>query len=393
VIANQACIQGAGWHSHIQRSGWDEIYELVRGLQQQGFVAGVDIYPYVSGLPNAASVTPEYFEMIGQNIEESLMDPETGEYLNAEQLLELHKTQPEKIVVAFMGKADEEGWVKMEDISYGCDAVPVMDKDWNPLPLDFPTEKYSSHPRIVGTFSKMFRLAREYDVPLMNIVNNASFIPAKYLSTLGLPGMLERGRMQEGMVADITIFNPETIRENATFKIGERALQPTGIPHVIVNGQFVIREGKVDFDIRPGQPIRYPVMTGPEDSATSDSDEAAIKEVIVSAYVDGIQIDPNVKLVKKGFHPDFNMYVKQDGKLVKVSRDELVATVAKMEKAKEKAKKEVTYTFEAVDVVGKTGNAKLIVYKDGKLTFSDYFLLYHFDDGWKIVAKHYEEHK
>lgn len=119
------------------------------------------------------------------------------------------------------------------------------------------------------------------------------------------------------------------------------------------------------------------------------TDENLIKEVIVSAYMDGIQIDPNVKLVKKGFHPDFNMYVKQDGKLVKVSRDDLVATVAKKEKAKEK----VTYALEVVDVVGKTGNAKLIVYKDGKLTFSDYFLLYHFDDGWKIVAKHYEEHK
>jgi len=70
--------------------------------------------------------------------------------------------------------------------------------------------------------------------------------------------------MQEGMVADITIFNPETVRENSTYKLGERALQPTGIPHVIVNGQFVLRDGKVDLDSRPGQPIRYPVTTGPE---------------------------------------------------------------------------------------------------------------------------------
>ena len=264
VIANQAAIQGAGWHSHIQRSGWDEIYELVRGLQKQGFVTAADIYPYVGGLPNAASVSPEYFELIGQKIEESLMNPDTGKFMTAEDLLEMQKTEPGKIVIAFMGKLADEGWVKMEDIAYGADSVPIMDEEWNELPIDFPRAEYPGHPRIVGTRSKMFRLAREHKVPLMNIVNNASFVPAKYLSMLDLPGMKERGRMQEGMVADITIFNPETVRENSTYKLGERALQPTGIPHVIVNGQFVLRDGKVDLDSRPGQPIRYPVTTGPE---------------------------------------------------------------------------------------------------------------------------------
>ena len=259
TIANQAAIQGAGWHSHIQRSGWDEIYELLQGLQKQGMVAVADIYPYVSGLPNAAAVPLEFFDMIGQEVEESLMDPVTGEYLNLEQLKDLHENNPQKIVVVFMGEAAEEGWAKMEDISYAADSVPVMDEEFNTLPLDHPKDEYVGHPRIIGTRSKMFRLAREHDVPLMNTVNNASYVPAKYLSMLGLPGMQERGRMQEGMVADITIFNPDTIRDNSTFALGERALQPTGIPHVIIGGQFVVRDGVVDLDSRPGQPIRYPV--------------------------------------------------------------------------------------------------------------------------------------
>lgn len=259
VIANQAALQGAGWHSHIQRSGWDEIYELLQGLQKQGLVAVADIYPYVSGLPNAASVTPEYIDMIGQKVEESVMDPVTGKFMTREELIAVREKEPAKILVVFMGKANEKGWVNMKDISYAADSVPVMDENWNPLPLDYPAENYSGHPRVIGTRSKMLRLGRENNVPLMDIVNNASYVPAKYLSMLGLSTMQERGRMQQGMVADITIFNPDTVRENSTFKLGERALQPTGIPHVIINGKFVMRDGRFDINSRPGQPIRYPV--------------------------------------------------------------------------------------------------------------------------------------
>jgi N-acyl-D-aspartate/D-glutamate deacylase len=78
----------------------------------------------------------------------------------------------------------------------------------------------------------------------MDIVHNAGYTPAKYLSRLGLKSMKERGRMQEGMIADITIFNPKTISDKADMKIRNRATQPKGIPHVLVSGNFVVRDGK-----------------------------------------------------------------------------------------------------------------------------------------------------
>ncbi len=69
--------------------------------------------------------------------------------------------------------------------------------------------------------------------------------------------------MQEGMIADITIFNPETIADNADMKIGNRATPPTGIPHVIVSGQFVVRDGNSILGARPGKPVRYaPISNG-----------------------------------------------------------------------------------------------------------------------------------
>ncbi len=67
--------------------------------------------------------------------------------------------------------------------------------------------------------------------------------------------------MQEGMIADVTIFDPETIAETSSMKAGERGSYTAGIPHVLVNGQPVTENGEANTDLRPGQPIRYPVIT------------------------------------------------------------------------------------------------------------------------------------
>ena len=52
----------------------------------------------------------------------------------------------------------------------------------------------------------------------MQLIAQNSYWSAKHLGDAGLEAMRKRGRMQEGMVADITIFNPETIRDNATYQ-------------------------------------------------------------------------------------------------------------------------------------------------------------------------------
>ena len=66
--------------------------------------------------------------------------------------------------------------------------------------------------------------------------------------------MRERGRMQEGMVADITIFDPETITDSATYQQG--IVPSTGIPHVLVSGAVVVKDSDVQ-DVFAGQPIRF----------------------------------------------------------------------------------------------------------------------------------------
>jgi N-acyl-D-glutamate deacylase len=74
--------------------------------------------------------------------------------------------------------------------------------------------------------------------------------------------MKVRGRMQEGMVADITIFDAEKVQDNSTYKTGEQGLPTTGIPYVIVNGTIVVKDSEFQQGVFPGQPIRFPMEEG-----------------------------------------------------------------------------------------------------------------------------------
>lgn len=66
--------------------------------------------------------------------------------------------------------------------------------------------------------------------------------------------MQERGRLQEGMVADLVVFDQESITDNSTY---EDAWKPTtGMAAVLVNGTVVVSNDRV-LPVYPGQPIRF----------------------------------------------------------------------------------------------------------------------------------------
>jgi N-acyl-D-aspartate/D-glutamate deacylase len=74
-------------------------------------------------------------------------------------------------------------------------------------------------------------------------------------------GIADRGLLRPGMAADITVFDPETVSDRATF---ERPHQPSvGITYVLVNGQIVLRRGELTSS-RPGRGLRGPGYISPE---------------------------------------------------------------------------------------------------------------------------------
>jgi N-acyl-D-amino-acid deacylase len=265
VVANAVALDGALILSHINNQNWQESYELARRLQKTGMVIFAEYYPAVTGNPNIATpqLLPDKIKLNNIVASRDIYDPDTGELFESEEaFFKMQKEQPGKAI--FINLRDPKWmkqWPHMKDVAIANDSIAYYDKDGKLLPIDAHFSKYGGHPRNSGTYGIVFREAREQEIPLMDIVNNASYIPAKYFSKLGLKAMQERGRMQEGMIADITIFNPDTITETSSMKTGMRGSYTKGIPYVLVNGQVIIDEGVANTKLRAGQPIRYALFT------------------------------------------------------------------------------------------------------------------------------------
>lgn len=123
------------------------------------------------------------------------------------------------------------------------------------------------------------------------------------------------------------------------------------------------------------------------------ADISAIKTIIQESYIKGIHIDLDEKTVRKGFHPDFSMIVLQDDEITKVSIPEWIE---RMEDYREKnpgfSKIKTTHEVSMAHVTGNAATVRIDVFKDAKHTFTDYMLLYKFENGWKIVSKIFYKH-
>ena len=66
-------------------------------------------------------------------------------------------------------------------------------------------------------------------------------------------GLKDRGLLQAGRAADVTLFDPATVSDAATFPDPHR--YPVGIPYVIVNGEIVV-DGGIHTGATPGRALR-----------------------------------------------------------------------------------------------------------------------------------------
>lgn len=118
-------------------------------------------------------------------------------------------------------------------------------------------ENGRGHPRTSGTYAKVLgRYVRdEQVVPLMNALARMSLEPARRLERR-TPAMARKGRIRVGADADLTIFDPATVIDRATYE--DAGIPSAGIPYVVVGGQVVVDRGQLT-KARPGRAVRAPV--------------------------------------------------------------------------------------------------------------------------------------
>ncbi|MBC8489249.1 MAG: nuclear transport factor 2 family protein [Bacteroidetes bacterium] len=127
-----------------------------------------------------------------------------------------------------------------------------------------------------------------------------------------------------------------------------------------------------------------------------EKDKEAIKKVIQTSYVDGLQNKGPVSDIDKGFHPGFNLLGLRNDDLTKWPIYSWVKYHEKELNEDPTPPKEdevVTCKYPMIDITGTAAIAKIELFKGGKKIFTDYLSLYKFEDGWKIVSKIYFRHE
>jgi N-acyl-D-aspartate/D-glutamate deacylase len=123
--------------------------------------------------------------------------------------------------------------------------------DGSAISPDGPRGRSHPHPRWYGTFPRVLgRYVRELKViTLPEAVMKMSSMNAEKIN------IRDRGLLKEGYWADVTVFDPDTVIDRATFEKPHQ--YPVGIPYVIVNGEVVLDNGK-HTGAHPGKVIRGP---------------------------------------------------------------------------------------------------------------------------------------
>lgn len=267
-VVQAAGTTGAHMHyCHINSTSGrhiDRVLALVGRCQAEGAHVTTEAYPYGSGSTaiGAAFLAPE-------RLRERFRDTSSITYLRTGErvaddarLRELRATDPGGLVICdFLDESDAgdaallRRSLEFPDSLVASDAMPPMWTDTANVDLTaWPLPQHvATHPRTAGTFGRALRLWRQDDTPLMEAIRRATLLPAQVLAD-AVPAMRRKGRVQVGADADLVVFDPAHVSDQATYAASTRP--SSGIAHVTVGGTFVVRDGQLVLGALPGRPVR-----------------------------------------------------------------------------------------------------------------------------------------
>jgi dihydroorotase/N-acyl-D-amino-acid deacylase len=301
-ISREAKIPVEIWHLKVAgKQNWGRMPEVIAKInaaRQRGVDLAADTYAYTAWGNGLASFIPPWAHNGGDaKLIDRLKDPETRARIRKDMLSASSDWQnewldlpgPEAILIGIVqnpnllslqGKTlaqiaqlqkkepldalydlliDDNAFTQA--ISFGMSEPDValalqqpwvsIDNDYEGISPDGPLGKDFAHPRAYGTFPRILRkyVREEKKLTLEDAIRKFSALPAQRMR------FLDRGVLKAGLWADIVIFDPETIRDLATFE--EPNQLSKGMEYVLVNGVPVIAQGNLTGAL-PGKILHGP---------------------------------------------------------------------------------------------------------------------------------------
>jgi N-acyl-D-aspartate/D-glutamate deacylase len=230
---------------HVNSSAGNELegfLAAIKAARDAGQDVTTEAYPYGAGMTE---------------IQSALFDDWTtwpDERFALHQLV----STGERLTRATFGKARAAGGTV---IIHGRSEAQTRAAIVSPLSMiasDGFIEHGRGHPRTSGTFAKVLGkyVREERAVTLLEALRRMTLEPARRLERR-TPAMTVKGRIRAGADADLTIFDPATVIDRATYE--DASIPSAGIPYVVVGGQVVVDGGEVT-STRPGRAIRAPIQ-------------------------------------------------------------------------------------------------------------------------------------
>lgn len=238
VMAN-AFATRASLHIVHLNSSTDESAKAALAMIRAAKGAGLDVttesYPYTAGSTLIQSALFDNWQADYGLLQWAA----TGERLTRETF-EAYRRQGGAVIIH--GRSEEtNAWlVSQPDVMVASDGISFANG--------------AAHPRGAGTYSRVLgHYVREIEaLDLMTALSKMTLLPARRLESIA-PQMKLKGRVQVGADADLTLFDPKTVIDKATYT--DSMQFSAGIQHVLVNGIGVVRDGKLVDGLFPGQPV------------------------------------------------------------------------------------------------------------------------------------------
>jgi N-acyl-D-amino-acid deacylase len=261
------------------RKNWDTVEEalsLIDEAKAQGLDVTTDLYPYLAGSTGLSALLPQWAHEGGKEaVSKRLTDPEVRRKMTASMQSEGFAKDMEwdQVLISFApGEAEYQGrsvaelaqaqakspyeWIfdALLETDLRATMVTFMMSEQNRVrELRHPAVMIGTdgmgyalsgamsqglpHPRNYGTFPRILgHYVREKKIlSLEEAVWKMTGFPSRKL------GLQDRGLVKKGCWADLTLFDPDHVTDKATYVSPHQ--YPEGLPHVLVRGVFVVRDG------------------------------------------------------------------------------------------------------------------------------------------------------